>query len=84
MRPHYAVTCSVFILLQMAGRAGSLSIVEYFAEHEGYKCGYCGQEDTNFSHGMWAHTLTCQVLTWDTVRHCGNSIVHSHCRTTKT
>jgi len=36
----------------------SLSIVEYFAEHSGYKCGYCKQEDTNFSHGMWGHTLT--------------------------
>ena len=36
----------------------SLSIVEYFSEHSGYKCGYCGREDTNFSHGMWAHTLT--------------------------
>jgi len=36
----------------------SLSIVEYFAEHSGYKCGYCGTEDTNYSHGMWAHTLT--------------------------
>ena len=41
-------------------RQSSLSIVEYFAEHEGYKCGYCGREDTNFSHGMWAHTLTTQ------------------------
>ena len=41
-----------------AGR--SLSIVEYFAEHSGYKCGYCGSEDTNYSHGMWAHTLTTQ------------------------
>ena len=38
-------------------RPSSLSIVEYFAENEGYKCGYCGKEDTNFSHGMWAHTL---------------------------
>lgn len=41
-------------------RQSSLSIVEYFAEHEGYKCGYCGKEDTNFSHGMWAHTLSTQ------------------------
>ena len=39
-----------------AGR--SLSIVEYFSEHSGYKCGYCGNEDSNYSHGMWAHTLT--------------------------
>jgi len=38
----------------------SLSIVEYFAEHSGYRCGYCKQEDTNFSHGMWGHTLTTQ------------------------
>ncbi|KAK2190729.1 hypothetical protein NP493_71g00004 [Ridgeia piscesae] len=36
------------------------SIVEYFAEHEHYKCGYCGSPDTNSSHGMWAHTLTTE------------------------
>jgi len=36
----------------------SQSIVEYFAEHEGYRCGYCKSPDTNFSHGMWAHSLT--------------------------
>ncbi|XP_052810980.1 arginyl-tRNA--protein transferase 1-like isoform X1 [Mya arenaria] len=36
------------------------SIVEYFAEHERYRCGYCGSSDTNFSHGMWAHALTVQ------------------------
>eukprot|EP00058_Branchiostoma_floridae_P013548 XP_002599036.1 hypothetical protein BRAFLDRAFT_104268 [Branchiostoma floridae] len=40
----------------MSGR----SIVEWFAEHEAYRCGYCGTADTNFSHGMWAHTMTCQ------------------------
>ncbi|XP_019639338.1 PREDICTED: arginyl-tRNA--protein transferase 1-like [Branchiostoma belcheri] len=40
----------------MSGR----SIVEWFAEHEAYRCGYCGTSDTNFSHGMWAHTMTCQ------------------------
>ena len=44
----------------MSSRQPSLSIVEYFAEHSGYKCGYCGTEDTNYSHGMWAHTLTTQ------------------------
>jgi len=44
----------------MSSRANSLSIVEYFAEHSGYKCGYCKKEDTNFSHGMWGHTLTTQ------------------------
>ncbi|XP_050450732.1 arginyl-tRNA--protein transferase 1 isoform X2 [Cataglyphis hispanica] len=38
----------------------SYSIVEYYAEHEGYECGYCKSPDTNFSHGMWAHSLTVQ------------------------
>lgn len=33
------------------------SIVEYYAEHEGYKCGYCKSPDTNVSHGeAIAHT----------------------------
>ncbi|KYN00160.1 PREDICTED: arginyl-tRNA--protein transferase 1 isoform X3 [Cyphomyrmex costatus] len=41
----------------MAGRQ-SYSIVEYYAEHEGYRCGYCKKSNTNFSHGMWAHSLT--------------------------
>lgn len=40
--------------------SSEMSIVEYFAEHEGYRCGYCKQEDTNYSHGMWAHVLTTQ------------------------
>ncbi|XP_053397101.1 arginyl-tRNA--protein transferase 1-like isoform X2 [Mercenaria mercenaria] len=42
----------------MAGQART--IVEYFAEHEAYRCGYCGNSDTNYSHGMWAHTMTVQ------------------------
>jgi len=29
----------------------SYSIVEYYAEHEGYRCGYCKNLDTSFSHG---------------------------------
>lgn len=29
------------------------SIVEYFAEHEGYKCGYCKSPDSNYSHGNY-------------------------------
>jgi len=37
------------------------TIVEYFAEHEGYRCGYCKSPNTNFSHGMWAHTCTPEV-----------------------
>ncbi|XP_060588752.1 arginyl-tRNA--protein transferase 1-like [Ruditapes philippinarum] len=40
--------------------AGPASIVEYFAEHEAYRCGYCGKSDTNYSHGMWAHAMTVQ------------------------
>ncbi|KPJ13854.1 Arginyl-tRNA--protein transferase 1 [Papilio machaon] len=36
----------------------SLSIIEYYAEHERYKCGYCKKPDTSYSHGIWAHTMT--------------------------
>ncbi|XP_049800668.1 arginyl-tRNA--protein transferase 1 isoform X1 [Schistocerca nitens] len=36
------------------------SIIEYYAEHEGYRCGYCKSTDTNYSHGLWAHTMTVQ------------------------
>ena len=32
---------------------GERSIVEYFAEHEHYRCGYCGNSDTNYSHGLF-------------------------------
>ncbi|XP_072944615.1 arginyl-tRNA--protein transferase 1 isoform X2 [Epargyreus clarus] len=34
------------------------SIIEYYAEHERYRCGYCKGSDTNYGHGMWAHTMT--------------------------
>ena len=27
------------------------SIVEYFSENEPHRCGYCGSQDTNYSHG---------------------------------
>lgn len=30
----------------------SYTVVEYFAEHERYRCGYCGSSDTNYSHGI--------------------------------
>lgn len=36
------------------------SLVEYFAQHENYRCGYCNSPDSNNSHGMWAHILTVQ------------------------
>lgn len=44
------------------------SIVEWFAEHEGYRCGYCKQEDSNYSHGM---SLCCHcTLILYTVQVC--------------
>jgi len=35
------------------------SIVEYFADKSGSRCGYCRSRDQSFSHGMWGHVLTC-------------------------
>ncbi|XP_030627351.1 arginyl-tRNA--protein transferase 1 isoform X2 [Chanos chanos] len=43
----------------MAG-GSSYSIVEYFGGDGGHRCGYCKNERGNFSHGMWAHTMTVQ------------------------
>ncbi|XP_054267568.1 arginyl-tRNA--protein transferase 1-like isoform X1 [Macrosteles quadrilineatus] len=37
-----------------------ISIVDYYAENNGYRCGYCKSPNTNYSHGMWAHSLTVQ------------------------
>ncbi|XP_046969534.1 arginyl-tRNA--protein transferase 1 isoform X1 [Vanessa cardui] len=34
------------------------SIIEYFSEHDGYKCGYCKKPNSNYNYGMWAHTMT--------------------------
>ncbi|XP_026725761.1 arginyl-tRNA--protein transferase 1 [Trichoplusia ni] len=34
------------------------SLVEYYAEHEQYRCGYCKRPDTNYSYGLWAHAMT--------------------------
>uniref|UniRef100_H2Y4K2 Arginyl-tRNA--protein transferase 1 n=1 Tax=Ciona savignyi TaxID=51511 RepID=H2Y4K2_CIOSA len=36
------------------------SIVEYFDESEGYKCGYCKSKTTSYSQGMWAHSLNVE------------------------
>nr|CAG4638449.1 EOG090X06AF [Cyclestheria hislopi] len=36
------------------------SIVEYFPDHSGHKCGYCKQKTSSFSHGMWAHTMSVE------------------------
>lgn len=38
--------------------SGDPSIVEYFAEHERYRCGYCGSSDTNYSHGLFSFFMT--------------------------
>ncbi|XP_058891684.1 arginyl-tRNA--protein transferase 1 isoform X5 [Acipenser ruthenus] len=40
--------------------SSTYSIVEYFGGEDGYKCGYCKNENGNFSHGMWSHALTVQ------------------------
>lgn len=45
----------------MAGRQ-SYSIVEYYAEREGYQCGYCKKPNTNFSHGKRRNTAIDALL----------------------
>ncbi|XP_075211116.1 arginyltransferase 1 isoform X3 [Lycorma delicatula] len=44
----------------MAASTRSYSIVEYYGENGGYRCGYCKSSSTNYSHGMWAHSLSVQ------------------------
>ncbi|KAF4090049.1 hypothetical protein AMELA_G00047480 [Ameiurus melas] len=44
----------------MAAAGGSFSIVEYFGGDDGHRCGYCKNAKGNFSHGMWAHSMTVQ------------------------
>ncbi|XP_023660117.1 arginyl-tRNA--protein transferase 1 isoform X3 [Paramormyrops kingsleyae] len=39
---------------------GSYTVVEYFGGEAGYRCGYCKNDVGNFSHGMWAHSMTVQ------------------------
>lgn len=36
------------------------SVVEYFypPEQDGHRCGYCKSPNSNYSHGMWAHTIS--------------------------
>ncbi|XP_072413586.1 arginyl-tRNA--protein transferase 1 isoform X8 [Chiloscyllium punctatum] len=36
------------------------SILEYFTEDDGYKCGYCKGSSSSYSNGMWAHTMSVQ------------------------
>ena len=40
---------------KMANRGANRSVVQYFPEREGYKCGYCGNEDTSLSQGESVH-----------------------------
>ncbi|XP_069755929.1 arginyl-tRNA--protein transferase 1 isoform X3 [Narcine bancroftii] len=40
--------------------ASAATILEYFPEEEGYMCGYCKDTSSNYSNGMWAHTMTVQ------------------------
>ncbi|XP_007902095.1 arginyl-tRNA--protein transferase 1 isoform X2 [Callorhinchus milii] len=37
---------------------GGVTILEYFSEDEGYKCGYCKGSASSHSNGMWAHAMT--------------------------
>lgn len=36
----------------MSENSFDFSIIDYYAENEGYRCGYCKSPDTNYSHGM--------------------------------
>jgi len=63
-----------FIYFLCSGIMAGNTIVEYFAEHERYRCGYCGSKDTNYSHGkrdllytlfhFWncSHSVCCMTL----------------------
>ncbi|XP_072335422.1 arginyl-tRNA--protein transferase 1 isoform X5 [Scyliorhinus torazame] len=45
----------------MAATGGrAVTILEYFTEDDGYKCGYCKGTSSNYSNGMWAHTMSVQ------------------------
>ena len=47
------------------------SIMEYFAEHERYRCGYCGSSDTNYSHGLYFVNLLDFMVDLNAVFFCG-------------
>ncbi|XP_078372427.1 arginyl-tRNA--protein transferase 1-like isoform X1 [Oculina patagonica] len=52
---HFESSLLGWVSFKMAGH----SIVEYFGDSGGHRCGYCGSSSTNHSHGMWAHRMTC-------------------------
>jgi len=35
------------------------TIVEYTAEHEGYRCGYCQSPNTKYTHGLCSAASIC-------------------------
>jgi arginine-tRNA-protein transferase len=37
----------------------NMSVVEYFADNDASRCGYCRGRNTSYSNGMWSHVLTC-------------------------
>ncbi|XP_065090515.1 arginyl-tRNA--protein transferase 1 isoform X1 [Ochlerotatus camptorhynchus] len=36
------------------------TIVDFYGKQADYSCGYCKQPTSCQTHGMWAHTMTCQ------------------------
>ena len=62
--PHYRSSrlFTKFCLLPVSVMDGERSIVEYFAEHERYRCGYCGSSDTNYSHGRYFMTKYSNLM----------------------
>lgn len=40
----------------------SYSIVEYYGEQDGYKCGYCKSPNTNFSHGKYQSMQQISIM----------------------
>uniref|UniRef100_UPI00358E0E4F arginyl-tRNA--protein transferase 1 isoform X8 n=1 Tax=Myxine glutinosa TaxID=7769 RepID=UPI00358E0E4F len=44
----------------MARSISSFSVLEYFSESGGSKCGYCNRSSSSLSHGMWAHVMSAE------------------------
>ncbi|CAH1154474.1 unnamed protein product [Phaedon cochleariae] len=42
----------------MSLKLSEISCVQWFEDIEKHRCGYCNQENTSISNGMWAHSLT--------------------------
>jgi len=53
------------ISIQMLDRLSTMTaktIVEYTAEHEGYRCGYCHSPNTKCSHGLCSAASICDIV----------------------